>query len=141
MGNKIALNVFWVLVALLAAWCFGTLALHTGESINATWIVVAAVCFYMIGYRFYSKYIAEKVLELDDKRATPAVVNNDGRDFVPTNKIVLFGHHFAAIAGAGPLVGPILAAQMGYLPSLIWLVVGVVIELILAKRQPVRLIL
>lgn len=127
MGNKIALNVFWVLVAVLAAWCFGTLALHTGESINATWIVVAAVCFYMIGYRFYSKYIAEKVLELDDKRATPAVVKNDGRDFVPTNKIVLFGHHFAAIAGAGPLVGPILAAQMGYLPSLIWLVVGVVL--------------
>ena len=127
MGNKIALNVFWVLVAVLAAWCFGTLALHQGETISATWIVVAAVCFYAIGYRFYSKYIAEKVLQLDDNRATPAVVNNDGHDFVPTNKIVLFGHHFAAIAGAGPLVGPILAAQMGYMPSLIWLVVGVVL--------------
>lgn len=127
MGNKIALNVFWVLVAVLAAWCFGTLALHQGETISATWIVVAAVCFYAIGYRFYSKYVAEKVLELDDNRATPAVVNNDGHDFVPTNKIVLFGHHFAAIAGAGPLVGPILAAQMGYMPSLIWLVVGVVL--------------
>ncbi len=81
----------------------------------------------MIGYRFYSKYIAEKVFELDDKRATPAIINNDGKDFVPTNKVILFGHHFAAIAGAGPLVGPILAAQMGYLPSMIWLLVGVVL--------------
>lgn len=120
-------KIAWVLVAVLAAWCFGVLALNQGETISAAWLVVAAVCFYMIGYRFYSKYIAERVLELDDKRATPAVVKNDGRDFVPTNKIVLFGHHFAAIAGAGPLVGPILAAQMGYLPSLIWLVVGVVL--------------
>lgn len=125
--NTILKNIAWVLVAVLAAWCFGVLALHTGETISAAWLVVAAVCFYMIGYRFYSKYIAEKVLELDDNRATPAVVKNDGRDFVPTNKIVLFGHHFAAIAGAGPLVGPILAAQMGYLPSLIWVVVGVVL--------------
>lgn len=125
--NKIVVNIGWGLVAVMAAWCFGVLALHRGESISATWLVVAAVCFYMIGYRFYSKYIAEKVLELDDNRATPAVVQNDGRDFVPTNKIVLFGHHFAAIAGAGPLVGPILAAQMGYLPSLIWVVVGVVL--------------
>lgn len=128
-GEKmnLASKIAWVLVAVLAAWCFGVLALNTGETISAAWLVVAAVCFYMIGYRFYSKYIAERVLELDDKRATPAVVKNDGRDFVPTNKIVLFGHHFAAIAGAGPLVGPILAAQMGYLPSLIWLVVGVVL--------------
>lgn len=125
--NTIIKNVGWFLVAVMAAWAFGVLALNNGETISATWLVVAAVCFYMIGYRFYSKYIAEKVLELDDKRATPAVVKNDGRDFVPTNKIVLFGHHFAAIAGAGPLVGPILAAQMGYLPSLIWVVVGVVL--------------
>ena len=125
--NTIVKNIGWALLAVIAAWCFGVLALHQGESISATWLVVAAVCFYMIGYRFYSKYIAEKVLELDDNRATPALVNNDGRDFVPTNKIVLFGHHFAAIAGAGPLVGPILAAQMGYLPSLIWIVVGVVL--------------
>lgn len=124
---NLASKIAWVLVAVLAAWCFGVLALNNGETISAAWLVVAAVCFYMIGYRFYSKYIAEKVLVLDDKRATPAVVKNDGRDFVPTNKIVLFGHHFAAIAGAGPLVGPILAAQMGYLPSLIWLVVGVVL--------------
>lgn len=119
--------VFWVLVAILAAWCFGVLALNQGETINAAWLVVASVCFYMIGYRFYSKFIAEKVFELDDNRATPAVVNNDGKDFVPTHKAVLFGHHFAAIAGAGPLVGPILAAQMGYLPSMLWLLVGVVL--------------
>lgn len=125
--NKIVSIGIWALVALVGAWCFGVLAIHTGESISAVWIVVAAVCIYAIAYRFYSKYIAYKVLGLDDNRATPAVVNNDGRDFVPTNKIVLFGHHFAAIAGAGPLVGPILAAQMGYLPSMIWIVVGVVI--------------
>lgn len=125
--NKAISMIIWALVALLGAWCFGVLALHTGESISAVWIVVAAVCIYAIGYRFYSKYIAYKVLGLDDNRATPAVVNNDGRDFVPTNKIVLFGHHFAAIAGAGPLVGPILAAQMGYLPGMIWVVVGVVL--------------
>lgn len=125
--NKILSIGLWAAVSLLGAWCFGVLALHTGETISAVWIVVAAVCIYAIGYRFYSKYIAYKVLGLDDNRATPAVVNNDGRDFCPTNKIVLFGHHFAAIAGAGPLVGPILAAQMGYLPGMIWVVVGVVL--------------
>lgn len=125
--NKILSMGLWGVIALIGAWCFGVLALHTGESISAIWIIVAAVCIYAIGYRYYSKYIAFKVLELDDNRATPAVVQNDGRDFVPTNKIILFGHHFAAIAGAGPLVGPILAAQMGYLPSMIWIVVGVVL--------------
>lgn len=125
--NKLISYIIWVAIAILGASCFGVLALHKGESINAVWFVVAAVCIYAIAYRFYSKYIAYKVLGLDDKRATPAVVRNDGRDFVPTNKVVLFGHHFAAIAGAGPLVGPILAAQMGYLPSMIWLVVGVVL--------------
>ncbi|KGI56302.1 carbon starvation CstA family protein [Campylobacter sp. MIT 97-5078] len=125
--NKTLQNVFWVLVAVLAAWCFGVLALNQGETISATWLVVASVCIYLIGYRFYSKFIAEQVFELDDNRATPAVVNNDGKDFVPTHKAILFGHHFAAIAGAGPLVGPILAAQMGYLPSMIWLLVGVVL--------------
>lgn len=126
MGKTVSI-LLWAFVAALGAYCFGVLALHTGESISAIWLVVAAVCIYAIGYRYYSKYIAYKVLGLDDTRATPAVVNNDGRDFVPTNKIVLFGHHFAAIAGAGPLVGPILAAQMGYLPSMIWIVVGVVL--------------
>lgn len=125
--DKIIKNVAWGLVAVMAAWCFGVLALNNGETISASWLVVASVCFYMIGYRFYSKFIAEKVFKLDDNRATPAVINNDGKDFVPTHKAVLFGHHFAAIAGAGPLVGPILAAQMGYLPSMIWLLVGVVL--------------
>lgn len=125
--NKALSIALWALVSLVGAYCFGVLALHTGESISAIWIVVAAVCIYAIAYRYYSKYIAYKVLGLDDNRATPAVAHNDGHDFVPTNKIVLFGHHFAAIAGAGPLVGPILAAQMGYLPSMIWIVVGVVL--------------
>lgn len=125
--NSIIKNLVWLLVAVVGAFYFGMLALNTGEEVSATWLVIASVCIYMIGYRFYSKYIAEKVFELDDNRATPAVINNDGKDFVPTNKIVLFGHHFAAIAGAGPLVGPILAAQMGYLPSMIWLLVGVVL--------------
>lgn len=125
--NKYLSYILWALVAFVGASCFAVLSMHTGESINAVWFVVAAVCIYAIAYRFYSKYIAIKVLGLDDNRATPAVVKNDGRDFVPTNKIVLFGHHFAAIAGAGPLVGPILAAQMGYLPGMIWLVVGVVL--------------
>ncbi|MCI5969090.1 carbon starvation CstA family protein [Helicobacter sp.] len=125
--NKVLSLVVWAIIALIGAWGFGVLALHSGEQISAVWIVVAAVCIYAIGYRFYSKYIAQKVLGLDDNRATPALTQNDGRDFVPTNKIVLFGHHFAAIAGAGPLVGPILAAQMGYLPGMIWIVVGVVL--------------
>lgn len=125
--NKVISYIVWAVVAFVGAACFAVLAMHTGESINAVWFVVAAVCIYAIAYRFYSKYIAYKVLGLDDNRATPAVVKNDGRDFCPTNKIVLFGHHFAAIAGAGPLVGPILAAQMGYLPGMIWLVVGVVL--------------
>ncbi|ASM36221.1 carbon starvation CstA family protein [Campylobacter sputorum] len=120
-------KVLWGLLSILAACCFGVLALHKGESISAIWMVVASVCIYMIGYRFYGRFIAYKVLGLDDNRATPAVIHNDGRDFVPTNKYVLFGHHFAAIAGAGPLVGPVVAAQMGYLPSMIWLLVGVVI--------------
>lgn len=125
--NSIIKNLVWLLVAVVGAFYFGMLALNTGEEVSATWLVIASVCIYMIGYRFYSKYIAEKVFELDDNRATPAVINNDGKDFVPTNKVVLFGHHFAAIAGAGPLVGPILAAQMGYMPSMIWLLVGVVL--------------
>ena len=125
--NQIIKNLVWLLVAVVGAFYFGMLALNTGEEVSAAWLVIASVCIYMIGYRFYSKYIAEKVFELDDNRATPALINNDGKDFVPTNKIVLFGHHFAAIAGAGPLVGPILAAQMGYMPSMIWLLVGVVL--------------
>ena len=118
----------WAALALLGAFCLGTVALRRGEHINALWIVVAAVSIYLIAYRFYSLFIADKVMQLDPTRATPAVINNDGLDYVPTNKHVLFGHHFAAIAGAGPLVGPVLAAQMGYLPGLLWLVVGVVLS-------------
>lgn len=125
--NPLASKIIWAFVSLLAAWCFAVLALNKGESISAVWLVVASVCIYMIGYRFYGRFIAYKILELDDRRATPALVMNDGKDYVPTNKYVLFGHHFAAIAGAGPLVGPVVAAQMGYLPSMIWLLVGVVI--------------
>ncbi|MCD7099733.1 carbon starvation CstA family protein [Stenotrophomonas sp. MMGLT7] len=116
----------WAVLAVVGAFCLGTVALRRGEHINALWIVVAAVSLYLIAYRFYSLFIAKNVMQLDTTRATPAVINNDGLDYVPTNKHVLFGHHFAAIAGAGPLVGPVLAAQMGYLPGLLWLVVGVV---------------
>jgi carbon starvation protein len=102
-------------------------ALRRGEAINALWIVVAAVAIYLVAYRYYSLFIANNVMQLDPRRATPAVLNNDGLDFVPTNKHILFGHHFAAIAGAGPLVGPVLAAQMGYLPGTLWLIAGVVL--------------
>ncbi|MCM3477534.1 carbon starvation CstA family protein [Caldibacillus thermoamylovorans] len=119
--------VIWGLISALGAASFGILALNRGESINSIWLITAAICVYAIGYRFYSKFMAKRVFELDDNRKTPSEINNDGKDFVPTNKVVLFGHHFAAIAGAGPLVGPILAAQMGYLPGTLWIVVGVVL--------------
>ncbi|MDA4467953.1 carbon starvation CstA family protein, partial [Escherichia coli] len=98
-------KIGWAALALLGAFCLGTVALRRGEHINALWIVVAAVSLYLVAYRFYSLFIADKVMQLDPTRATPAVINNDGLDYVPTNKHVLFGHHFAAIAGAGPLVG------------------------------------
>ena len=117
----------WALLALLGAFCLGTIALRRGEQINALWIVVAAVSIYLVAYRYYSLFIATKVMGLDPTRATPAMLRNDGLDFVPTNKHVLFGHHFAAIAGAGPLVGPVLAAQMGYWPGGLWLGAGVVL--------------
>lgn len=119
--------IIWGLISALGAFAFGIIALNRGESINSIWLITAALCIYAIGYRFYSKFIARKALGLDDNRKTPAEVHNDGKDYVPTNKVVLFGHHFAAIAGAGPLVGPILAAQMGYLPGTLWIVVGVVL--------------
>jgi len=114
----------WLGVALLGAAALARIALHRGEPLNATWFVVAAVCCYLVAYRFYSAFIAAKLLALDDTRATPAERRDDGRDFVPTNKWVLFGHHFAAIAGPGPLVGPTLAAQFGYLPGTLWLIAG-----------------
>lgn len=116
----------WIAVTLALTFAFGWIALNRGETINALWIVVAAVCVALLAYRFYSLFIARTVLQLDPGRATPAVRYNDGLDYVPTNKYVLFGHHFAAIAGAGPLVGPVLAAQLGYLPGTLWILVGVV---------------
>ncbi|WP_317205001.1 carbon starvation CstA family protein [Janthinobacterium sp.] len=116
----------WAALALAGAGSLGVIALQRGESISAIWIVIAAVCVYLIAYRFYSLFIAERVLGLDPQRMTPAYKYNDGLDHVPTNKFVLFGHHFAAIAGAGPLVGPVLAAQMGYLPGMLWILAGVV---------------
>jgi len=117
----------WTCVAILGALSAWTIAMHRGEEINAMWLVLAALCSYAIGYRFYSKFIAAKVLALDPRRATPAERLENGRDFVPTNKWVVFGHHFAAIAGPGPLVGPVLAAQFGYLPGTIWILVGAVL--------------
>jgi carbon starvation protein len=116
----------WALVALIGAVALGVVALSRGETINALWLVVASVCVYLTAYRFYGLWIARRVLGIDPSRPTPAVRRNDGLDYVPTNRTVLFGHHFAAIAGAGPLVGPVLAAQMGYLPGTLWILVGVV---------------
>ncbi|WP_457798412.1 carbon starvation CstA family protein [Methylocystis sp. S23] len=117
----------WALVSVLALYALYTLATARGEPVNAMWLVTAAIGVYAIGYRFYSRFIAEKVLGLDATRRTPAHRRNDGLDYVPTDKWVLFGHHFAAIAGAGPLVGPVLAAQMGYLPGTLWLLAGVIL--------------
>ncbi|WP_215405466.1 carbon starvation CstA family protein [Janthinobacterium sp. JC611] len=124
--NRIFKQLGWAALALAGAGSLGVVALQRGESISAIWIVIAAVCVYLIAYRFYSLFIADKVLGLDARRMTPAFKHNDGLDHVPTNKYVLFGHHFAAIAGAGPLVGPVLAAQMGYLPGMLWILAGVV---------------
>ncbi|KVX65128.1 carbon starvation CstA family protein [Burkholderia stagnalis] len=124
--NRASSTLIWITVALLGAFAFGTIALAHGERVSALWIVIAAVCVYLIAYRFYSRFIASKVMQLDGLRMTPAVRHNDGLDYVPTNKYVLFGHHFAAIAGAGPLVGPVLAAQMGYTPGMLWILAGVV---------------
>jgi carbon starvation protein len=120
-------KLIWLAVAVIGAFAIGGLAVHRGESINAMWIIVAAGCVYAIGYRLYSAWIAARVLALDSTRATPAVRLNDGRDFVPTNRWVVFGHHFAAIAGPGPLIGPTLAAQFGYLPGTLWILVGAVL--------------
>ncbi|QOL49433.1 carbon starvation CstA family protein [Massilia litorea] len=124
--NRLGNRLGWAALSLLGAGALAYVALRRGESINAVWVVAAAVCVYLIAYRFYSLYIATKVMGLDPGRQTPAYKYNDGLDYVPTNKYVLFGHHFAAIAGAGPLVGPVLAAQMGYLPGMMWILAGVV---------------
>lgn len=125
--NKLGSAVLWIAVAIVGAFAFAALALGRGEQVNAAWLVTAALSVYFIAYRFYGKFIAERVLQLDDARPTPAVRHNDGMDYVPTNKWVLYGHHFAAIAGAGPLVGPVLAAQMGFLPGALWILAGVVV--------------
>lgn len=122
--NKGLSILIWIAVALLGAFALGTVALTRGETVSALWVVIAAVCVYLIAYRYYSKFIANKVFEFNANRMTPAWKHNDGLDYVPTNKHILFGHHFAAIAGAGPLVGPVLAAQMGYLPGMLWILAG-----------------
>ena len=126
-NNSLLRHLPWLLLAIVGACALGVVALRRGEAINALWIVVAAVAIDLVAYRYYSLFIATHVMQLDPRRATPAVLNNDGLDYVPTNKHSLFGHHFAAIAGAGPLVGPVLAAQMGYLPGTLWLIAGVVL--------------
>jgi len=124
--TSIAAKLGWGLLAIGGASCLGVIALGRGENINALWLVAAAVSIFLIAYRFYGRYIADHALQVDCTRATPAHLKNDGLDFVPTDKTLLFGHHFAAIAGAGPLVGPVLAAQMGYLPGTLWILFGVV---------------
>ncbi|MDZ7278321.1 carbon starvation protein A [Pantoea eucrina] len=125
--NNVKTRIIWLAVALIGAGAFAMLALNRGEHVNAVWLVIASVACYSIAYRFYSYFIAHRIFELDDRRLTPAERLNDGLDYVPTNKWVLFGHHFAAIAGAGPLVGPILAAQMGFLPGTLWILIGVML--------------
>src|SRR6476661_1310395 len=123
--RKVRTVLIWSLVAAAGAASFAWLALSRGEPVNAAWLLVAALCTYAVSYRFYSKFIASKIFALDAARPTPAVRLNDGRDFMPTNRWIVFGHHFAAIAGPGPLVGPTLAAQFGFLPGAIWIIVGV----------------
>jgi len=117
-------KLLWIAVSLLGLGAIAVLALSRGEQINALWIIIAGLCAFAISYRFYSKWLATKVLFLNDERATPALVQNDGKDFVPTNRWMVFGHHFAAIAGPGPLVGPVLAAQFGFLPGTLWILIG-----------------
>ncbi len=116
----------FAVVGALGALAFALIALGRGETISAVWVVVAAVCTYLIAYRYYGLFIARRVLQVDATRMTPAWKHNDGLDYVPTHRNVLYGHHFAAIAGAGPLVGPVLAAQMGWLPGMLWILAGVV---------------
>ncbi len=120
-------TLLWLAVSGLGAWAYATIAFHRGEHLSSAFLLIAALCTYAIGYRFYSKWIAAKVLMLDDRRATPCEVREDGKDFVKTNKWIVFGHHFAAISGPGPLVGPVLAAQFGYLPGTLWILIGVVL--------------
>src|SRR3954471_8292461 len=117
-------KLLWIGVSLLGLFALAVLALSRGEQISALWIVTAGLCTFAVSYRFYSKWLATKVLVLNNERATPAIANEDGKDFVPTNRWMVFGHHFAAIAGPGPLVGPVLAAQFGFLPGTLWILIG-----------------
>ncbi len=117
-------SIGWALVALVGLVCIAFLAFYRGENVNTLWMVVASICVFAIAYRFHSAWLMAKVLTLKEMRATPAVLHDDGKDYVPTNKWVVFGHHFAAIAGPGPLVGPVLAAQFGYLPGMLWILIG-----------------
>ena len=123
--KRVLANLWWALLAVAGAWAYATLAFHRGEQLNSAYILIAALCSYAIGYRFYSKWLAARVLALNDRRATPCEVHDDGKDFVKTNKWIVFGQHFAAISGPGPLVGPVLAAQFGYLPGTLWILIGV----------------
>ena len=129
MMNKHFKTLLWVAVGLLGTFALSGIALNRGESINALWLITAAICIYAIAYRFYAAWIAAKVLMVDETRATPAERLDNGRDYIPTNKWIVFGHHFAAIAGPGPLVGPTLAAQFGYLPGTLWILIGAVLGL------------
>src|SRR5260370_16424258 len=122
LGHLIA-----VLVAIVGAFCLAAIALNRGEHINSAWLVLAGICTYALGFRFYGKFIAARVMALNNQRATPAERLENGHDFEPTNKWILFGHHFAAIAGPGPLVGPVVAAQFGYLPGTLWIIIGAVL--------------
>src|ERR687892_1737951 len=127
MGNRLGRYGVWTAVAIVGAVAWGILALSRGENVSAIWLVAAALGSYAIAYRFYARFIVRRVLKADDNRATPGERLDNGTDFQPMDRRVLFGHHFAAIAGAGPLVGPVLAAQMGYLPGTIWIIVGVIL--------------
>src|SRR5277367_2354867 len=125
--KKIWGHLIWAAISILAAFCLGAIALGRDEHINSFWLVVASACTYLVGFRFYARFLSTRVMGLDDTRATPAERLRDGHDFEPTNKWIVFGHHFAAIAGPGPLVGPTLAAQFGYLPGTLWIIVGAVL--------------
>src|SRR5258705_12716069 len=125
--KSLANKLLWIGVAVLGAFAYLVLALHRQEHLNSAYILIAALCSYAIGFRFYSKWIAARVLTLNDRRATPCEVHDDGKDFVKTTKWIVFGHHFTAISGPGPLAGPVLAAQFGYLPGTLWILIGVVL--------------
>src|ERR1700694_4455308 len=125
--KKILGHLLWAAISVLAASCLAAIALNRNEHINSFWLVVASACPYLVGVRFYARFLSTRVMALDDRRATPAERLRDGHDFEPTNKWIVFGHHFAAIAGPGPLVGPTLAAQFGYLPGTLWIIIGAVL--------------